>query len=434
MEEKTGLSVKEKSSNKWLNLLLAALLTFFLINLALPLIRGSWTEVIDYVAFYTAGDIANEGKFADFYNLETLKARETELLLSLDGQVEPDFVVNPIQYLPVFILPFSLLARLDFPLSLWVWQVLNLVGLVGYLWFFTGKASGKTPSHQVVLLFLASLPVLLNFHYGQVNVWLLICVGEFLRAAQDQKPYAAGLWLGGLLIKPHLLILLLPFLLIQKRFKEIVGFGLSALAVMGLSFILVGADGFIALKDVMFEAAQGGVSSGYEYMMNWRMVSHYVELFSSPLVGKVVLIALMTITAGLPLVIFRKKIAADSSHFAIAVLGVLAATTAVTYHIHVHTAMILIPVLLYLLIRGEIGPKWVWGWSMAPTLLYFAQYILAVLLLQGILPKSLAVLGQISFGMGMLVVNMMLLGWVLRQREHIDLEPTPDQDGQQSAA
>jgi hypothetical protein len=267
-----------------------------------------------------------------------------------------------------------------------------------------------------------------------VNVWLLICVGEFLRATQDKKPYAAGLWLGGLLIKPHLLILLLPFLLIQKRYKEILGFGLSALIVMGLSFVLVGVDGFIALKDVMFEAAQGGVSSGYEYMMNWRMVSHYVEMFSSPLVGRAVLIALMVITAGLPLVIFRKKIAADSPRFAVAVLGVLAATTAVTYHIHVHTAMILIPVLLYLSERGQINPKWVRGWSIGPILFYFFQYILAVLLLQGILPEAFAVLGQISYGMGMLVVNMMLLGWTFRQRERIDQEPTTDQDGQQPAA
>ena len=433
MEEKAGLSIKEKPSNKGLNLLLAALLTFFIINLALPLIQGNWTEAIDYVAFYNAGGMVNEGRFTDIYDLEKLRARETELLLSLDGQVEADFVVNPIQYLPIFILPFSLLARLDFPVSLWVWQGVNLVGLVGYLWFFARKVSGKMPSLQVTLLFLITLPVLLNFHYGQVNVWLLICVGEFLRAAQDKKPYAAGLWLGGLLIKPHLLILLLPFLLIQKRYKEILGFSLSALIVLGLSFILVGVEGFVALKDIMFEAAQGGVSSGYQYMMNWRMVSHYVELFSAPLVGKVVLFALMAITAGLPLVIFRKKIAADSPHFAIAVLGVLAATTAVTYHIHVHTAMILIPILLYLLEQGQINPKWVRGWSIGPILFYFFQYILAVLLLQGSLQKALAVLGQISYGMGMLVVNMALLGWALRQRERIDLEPASEQDGRQSA-
>jgi hypothetical protein len=36
--------------------------------------------------------------------------------------------------------------------------------------------------------------------------------------------------------------------------------------------------------------------------------------------------------------------------------------------------------------------------------------------------------------MGMLVVNMMLLGWTFRQRERIDQEPTTDQDGQQPAA
>lgn len=407
--------VKGNPSEKWLNLLLAALATFLLINIAMPLVQGNWSEAVDYVAFYNAGRIVNEGQFSDIYNLEILKARETELLLALDGEVEPDFVVNPIQYLPVFLLPFSLLARLNFPTSLWLWQILNFAGLVAYLWFFAKKVSGKTPSLQLILLFLVSLPVLQNFYYGQVNVWLLVCVGEFLRASLTKRPYVAGLWLGGLLIKPHLLILLLPFLLIQKKYKEIAGFVVSFLGVLALSVLLVGVDGFIALKNVMLEAAQGGVSSGYQYMMNWRMVAHYVELFSSPTVGTVVLIALTAITAVLPLVVFRKRIAADSPKFAIAVLGVLAATTAVTYHIHVHTAMLLIPVLLYLLVCGQIGPKWVRVWSLAPALLYIAQYILAVLLLQGLLPKSFAVMGEISYGMGMLIVNMLLLIWTLRQ-------------------
>lgn len=413
------------SSGKWLNLLLAALATFLLISLVMPLIQGDWSRAVDYVAFYNAGDIINDGEFVDIYNLETLRERETDLLISLDEVVDPDFVVNPIQYLPVFILPFTLLARMNFPLSLWVWQLLNLFALMGYLWFFARKVIGKNPSVQMLLIFLVSLPVLNNFFYGQVNVWLMICVGEFLRAAIGKKPFVAGLWLGGLLIKPHLLILLLPFLLIQKKYKAIVGFLVSFLGVLALSLLLVGVDGFIALKNVMFEAAQGGVSSGYQYMMNWRMVAHYIEMFSSQLVGNIVLGIFTAVTAALPLIAFRKRIAVESPRYVIAVLGILAATTAVTYHIHLHTAMILIPILLYLLGRGEIESKWVKMWALTPILLYFFQYILAILLLQGILPKFFAVVGQISYGLGMLIVNMMLLVWALQQ-VHSDQKPAPD--------
>ena len=59
------------------------------------------------------------------------------------------------------------------------------------------------------------MPVFLNFFFGQVNLWLLICAGEFFRAFLSAKPLKAGLFLGGWLLKPQLLILIIPFLLIQ---------------------------------------------------------------------------------------------------------------------------------------------------------------------------------------------------------------------------
>lgn len=417
MEGQPKRSYKWKSSDRWINLSLAVLVTFFIVYIGMPLVQGDWSQATDYYAFYNAGKIINSGNFADVYNLDLLANLEQELLMDIDGQVGAEFEVNPVQYPPLFLWPFSLFARLDFRASLVVWLVVNFLALVGYLWFFTKKVSGKAPALQLLLLFLVSFPVVHNFHYGQVNVWLLICVGEFLRASQSKKPLKAGLWLGGLLIKPHLLILLLPFLLIQKKFKEIAGFTISAIVAVGVSFALVGMDGFMALKDVMTEAAQGGVSSGFPYMMNWRMVSYYVELFSSPAVGKIVLILLTVITAGLPLIVFRKRIAADSPMFAVAALGVLAATTAVTYHIHVHTAMILIPVLLYLILKQQIDTKWVLVWNLAPILLFVVQYLLMALLVQGILPEAFAYFVVIFYGVGMLVVNMILLGWSVWQRK-----------------
>ena len=414
MDGKINHSNKGKSSDRWLNLMLAVLTTFFLIYIGRPLIQGDWSQATDYYAFYNAGKIINEGEFADIYNLEILADLERELLVDIDGQVGEDFVVNPVQYPPVFLWIFSLFAWMDFPISLLVWSGTNFLVLVGYLWFFARKVSGKVPTAQLLLLFLVTFPVLHSFHYGQVNVWLLICAGEFLRMSLSKKPWPAGLWLGGLLIKPHLLILLLPFLLIQKRYKEIAGFIISAIAVFGLSFILVGFDGFIALKDVMFQAAQGGVSSGFQFMMNWRMLSHYVGLLSSPIVGNVVLIVLTVVTAVLPLIVFRKKIAEDSPRFAVAMLGVLAATTAVTYHIHVHTAMILIPILLYLTLQEMISFKWILVWCLVPILLFFTQYFLTALLVLGLLPEAFAYFVVISYGMGMLVVNMILLIWSLK--------------------
>jgi len=415
MDEKNKLSSKVKSSDKWLNLILAVLVPLFLIYLGMPLVNGDWTQATDYYAFYNAGKIINEGDFTDVYNLAVLEGMERNLLMDIDGQIDENFEVNPVQYPPLFLWPFSLFAMTTFPVSLMIWLSINFLGLFAYLRFFAEKVCKKTIPLQVLLLLLFSFPVLINLHYGQVNVWLLICIGEFLRASLSNKPWRAGLWLGGLLIKPHLLILLLPFLLIQKRYREIAGFIISSFVVMGLSFVLVGVDGFVALKDVMLEAAQGGVSSGYQYMMNWRMVSHYVEIFSSPVFGNVVLIALTVITAALPMIMFRKRIIVDSPMFAVAVLGVLAATTAVTYHIHIHTAMILIPLLLYLFMRGLINQRLFLLWIVIPYFGFFLLYLVGLLILGNILPISFGIIIEIGFGSGMLIANLLLLLWTIRR-------------------
>ena len=152
---------------------------------------------------------------------------------------------------------------------------------------------------------------------------------------------------------------------------------------MGLSLTFVGFDGLVALKDVMLEAGQGGVSSASGLMINWRMVSQYIELLS-PVVGKTVLFVLSAVTALLPLIAFRKRIMVDSPISAVALLGVMAATTAVAFHMHVHTAMLLIPILLYLLLKESMEVKWLIIWSLAPALMYFLQYFIIALVLQGI--------------------------------------------------
>ena len=47
---------------------------------------------------------------------------------------------------------------------------------------------------------LISYPVHINLYYGQVEVFLVICVGEFIRSAVNKKPILSGIWLGGLLL------------------------------------------------------------------------------------------------------------------------------------------------------------------------------------------------------------------------------------------
>jgi hypothetical protein len=256
--------------------------------------------------------------------------------------------------------------------------------------------------------------------YGQVNLLLVIAVGEFIRALLSKKPFLAGIWLAGLLIKPHLLILILPFLLIQRQFKALGGFTVAALGVGGASLALVGWEGLIQLKDAVLAAAVGGVSSNPMFMMNWRMLGIYLSSFMQPIVGDVFTIVLSGLTALFPLIVFRKKMTSDDPRLLTALLAVLAATTLIAPHAHTHTAVILLPLLVVLFLRGELPRKQLYFWAFFPTIVNFCLYLLGAAIKVDLMPNSFAFVVLVAYGTAMLIANLVILIWAIRESRKRD--------------
>ena len=407
---RTGLS-----KDTLLNFAFVALIIYFIVFFWEIGKLGNVCMAGDFCGYYSAGQIMNDGQVSDIYNLDLLQKYQSDLVFGVDEQfksVEPAAML----YLPIFLLPFRLFALMDLSLSLFVWELLNVILLIGYLFFFSKKVAGKALSFQTLMLILISFPVLRNFMDGQVNVFLLICVGEFLRSIQSDQPTKAGLWLGGILIKPHLLILILPFLLVQKKHKVLLGFIYAALILFGLSYLLIGWQGFIAFKDVIFEAAGGGASSFHEVMMNWRATGDYVTKLTTPIVGEIVFICGSILTGLTPLFVFRKKLSEKSPMFVIALLGILAATTAVTYHAHVHTSMILIPILLYLYFRDFLDRKLLIRWVMIVDVSSIVQFLVYVSVSPLVAEATLSDINSFLYGHSMMAANLLLLGWAIKQK------------------
>jgi hypothetical protein len=281
------------------------------------------------------------------------------------------------------------------------------------------KLFGHKPGAQLLLILMLSLPVYQTIFYGQVNLLLVIAVGEFVRALLSKKPFLAGIWLAGLLIKPHLLILILPFLLIQRQFKALGGFAVAALGVGGASLALVGWEGLILLKDAVLAAAAGGVSSNPMFMMNWRMLGIYLSSFTRPVVGDVFTIGLSILTALFPLIAFRRKMASDDPKYLTALLAVLAATTLIAPHAHIHTAVILLPLLVVLLLRGELPKKQLYFWAFFPTIVNFCLYLIGVAINMNWLPDNFVYVVMIFYGASMLFANLVILVWTLRKHKAV---------------
>lgn len=415
MKRKNSLPFQGLTPGNWVNLLLVALATYSIISFILPLLQDDWCRAVDYCGYYGAGLAMNAGKLADVYNSDILGRYQSALFTALNASDRYTEVISMV-YLPVFMAPFKFLAQFQYSVSLLIWYLTNFVLLTAYLVFFYTKVSGKKPGFRILALLVVSYPVLLNFNYGQVNVWLVICFAEFLRAIVNGKPFRSGLWLGGWLLKPQLLVLILPFLLIQKKYKALWGFIASSALLFGVSFLLVGWEGMLSFKDIILESARGGATSHYEYMMDWRMLSFYLSYFTSPTVGWVFLGLTSAATAAAPLIVFRKTMAVDSPRFAIALLSITAATTLVSYHAHLHTAMILIPILLYLFIKGLMERKRILLWVAIPYGINLALYLIGVLILGDVLPAGFGAFIEIAFGGGMLINNLILFIWALTQR------------------
>lgn len=400
------------TSEGWLNLALTAVMVFYILQIGFDIFTHNMCGNlgIDYCAYWSAGKLIHNGNYTEIYNLDLL----TQFQKSIYPQgntIPSHFQGVPFVYLPVFVFPFQILSILSLDISFGIWTLLNLVGLILYLRFFTKKVTGHSLPIRLLLLFILSLPVFLNLFWGQVNIWLGICAGEFMRAILSEKPFRAGLWLGGWLFKPQLLILILPLLLIHRSVKAITGFSLSTLAVLIVSFCMIKTTGFISLLHLLLGSAQGGSASNPEIMMNWRMLGLHISSLINPILGWVVALVGAIVTALFALIIFRKPFPHDPTKTTIALLGIFAATGAVTWHAHFSMSIILIPPLIYLAIHKCIPMKVVLFWVFMPTGLMLILYFFAALAQVNILPTSIAAILNLITGLRGLILNILMLAW-----------------------
>lgn len=410
------------TTEKWTNLALAGLALFYSLQIALDVI---WKNLcghlgVDYCAFWSAGRLAAADGFAQMYNLDRLAALERSLFPAFGDPAT--FAVSPIAYLPVFMLPFRLLSMIPVATSFWLWTLINLATLAIYLRFFILEVTGQPLPPRLLALMLLSVPVFWNVLDGQVSVWLMISLGEFLRAMLTDRPFRAGLWLGGLLLKPQLLILIVLALVLQRWMKVVAGLVTSSVALLVASVVLVGPAGFLRMLEVWLGFARGIPTNYVELMMNWRMLGLHVSSVLGPLSGAVITAIGIIVTSAAALLMWRKPIGVRAPSLPALTLGTMAATGLVAWHSHIPSAMILIPVLLLLNVRGNLSERVLLWWVFLPAAAYIVALALAALThLGGHADSSIITTsGWLNFirGGSVFALNIYLLWWAARRSAH----------------
>jgi hypothetical protein len=157
-----------------------------------------------------------------------------------------------------------------------------------------------------MLMIFASLPVYLSIWGGQIDVWLAICVGEFMRALLSDKPFRAGLWLGGLLLKPQLLVLIGLVFVLQRSLRILAGLATCSAILVISSLALIGPSGMVQMLDLWLIYASGHTSSWIEGMTNWRMLGYHLSAILDPWVGWGIAAAGMLATLVIALFVWRR--------------------------------------------------------------------------------------------------------------------------------
>jgi len=371
----------------------------------------------DYLAFLSGGTIADKQGYASVYDLDLVKQTQINLNESLGitadrGGSDPNPM--PVALLPVFVAPFQLLSRLTPRFGFTLWTILNLLIGAGYLVFFLRKMS-KTWENSwrewgLLGLLLVAIPTVSNFTNGQVEVFLMIGAGEFIRCARNKKPVTAGLYLGLLLLKPQVLLLVIPALILLGNWKTFAGFCGSALVILGTSVWLAGMDGMVAMVNMWGKFAPGIASSAPELMMNWRTAALLVNDALGTWAGWILAGLGILGTLFLFIRILRAKPEFGTPRWAMAMLGVFLASCSVTWHAHAHMAMALFPFLIFGLSSGLLTQERVTAWVTIPQALYLASLLLVGLELAGVMP-DLFIHGRVM-GLAVLGVNLGLLVYI----------------------
>jgi hypothetical protein len=207
---------------------------------------------IDFPAFYNSGRLLNEYPGSRLYD----PALQHRLYLDLAPASSED---RFFAYTPFFAVFFSPLARLPHSLAFVCWILISLCLFTGGFWF--AWAGSGLPSKYRTQCFLIALSFVPFYAWcvlaGQVSAfgffWLALAI-----YLDTKSRFASGCALALLLYKPPLLILLIPMLVVTKRWPTLLGFGVVGTFLLIISLIVIGPIGVPAYLEMLrtFSAAK----------------------------------------------------------------------------------------------------------------------------------------------------------------------------------
>lgn len=358
-------------SRSWINILLlfSTIILFILYYLEVDTRYERKEYRSDFLAYWSVGKVIDNFGYSSIYNFELNEQFQREAMQGLGINLN-NFIFFPVVYLSVFLVPFRSLSRLDISLAYWVWSAINWVVLVWYFLFFYRQML-RDPSQKwrkliVVLALIFSFPTFFNSVWGQVNVLLAVSMGEFIRNVQKKRFLVGGLWIGLLTLKFPLLILLVPALIFLRNFRVLKGLLISSASLFVISSFLVGKQGIEVMFGFWMGSVQLSAPTSPNVMMNWRMLGYHLN-FLEPIFSWMIVLAGIAITLYLVWLSLKTRPEIGSSEWIILLMGIVAGTCAISWHSHIHMALVLLPFFIFSVTYDLLNDLLVYAWIIVPA-------------------------------------------------------------------
>jgi alpha-1,2-mannosyltransferase len=190
----------------------------------------------DYPSFYGAGAIAADGDWGQLYDAARQQQEQAGLIDDEGGYLY-------FSYPPFVAAGYGLLARLDYRWSFLLHTILMTLALAGAItvlrpWLrWTGL-----PLPALLVVALAFYPVFTGVIGGQNVALSLLLFAGAARLDHDDRAYLAGVVAALLLYKPQFGVVVVPLLLVARRWRMLAGWATGAIALLAISTMLMGGS------------------------------------------------------------------------------------------------------------------------------------------------------------------------------------------------
>lgn len=188
----------------------------------------------DFLAFYTGGTFARQGRFEQLYDLQTVKQFEHET--ARHNGLDIKEVFGPWWNPPFYAWVFAPLSALPYSTALNIWRGINLLALAGAIVLLCRMLPNRRTWGLTAMLILISMPFIQAISHAQNTCTSLLLLALAVSAWRADRAFMAGL-IGGLLFyKPQLAAVFSLVMILSLGRRAALG-----LAVTGTSLLLLTA-------------------------------------------------------------------------------------------------------------------------------------------------------------------------------------------------